>query len=217
MHLHSLEAKASEPGLMKRNPTNWLDFNANEREGEQVRNGERKAKRVREKWNGRGSSRNFFLLSSKTQTRSGTSAHPMEAVADWLWCKENILRKNISRKSNTHNNTSEISQEPCSLVVFWYCYLVQLGCHYTLMSFENISRFVRIGIAPFCYDGGAVIGLLDLWNATNIRHGHNGAIFWRSVKKKEARIREGVEWEEQMLYFSSVSFSHCGLKSWRDD
>lgn len=37
------------------------------------------------------------------------------------------------------------------------------------------------------------------------------------VWKKEARIREGVEWEEQMLYFSGVSFSHCGLKSWRDD
>lgn len=60
------------------------------------------------------------------------------------------------------------------------------------MSFQNISRFVRIGIAPFCYDGGAVIGLLNIWNATNIRRGHNRAIFWRSVKK-EARIREGVE------------------------
>lgn len=34
MHLHSLEAKASEPGLMKRKPGNWLDFNANEREQE---------------------------------------------------------------------------------------------------------------------------------------------------------------------------------------
>jgi hypothetical protein len=33
MHLHSLEAKASEPSLMKRNPRNHRDFNGNAREG----------------------------------------------------------------------------------------------------------------------------------------------------------------------------------------
>lgn len=86
MHLHSLEAKASEPGLMKRNPSNWLDFNANERERETERVRGRKKKK---------SSRNFFFSSSSAalhKTRSGTSAHPMEVVAQWLWCKENILK-----------------------------------------------------------------------------------------------------------------------------
>lgn len=47
MHLHSLEAKASEPGLMKRKPGNWLDFNANEREQEtEMTEGKKSEERV---------------------------------------------------------------------------------------------------------------------------------------------------------------------------
>lgn len=51
MHLHSLEAKASEPGLMKRKPGNWLDFNANEREREteMIQKGEKSEEEGREK------------------------------------------------------------------------------------------------------------------------------------------------------------------------
>lgn len=34
----------------------------------------------------------FLFSVALHKTRAGTSAHPMEVVADWLWCNENILK-----------------------------------------------------------------------------------------------------------------------------
>lgn len=89
MHLHSLEAKASQPGLMKRKPGNWLDFNANEREskrqkwyrGEEIRGGERKK-----------SSGNFLPLSSTVTQSNMTPVNPREAQNSRLSRNQDFLQ-----------------------------------------------------------------------------------------------------------------------------
>lgn len=74
MHLHSLEAKASEPGLMKRKPGNWLDFNANEREQEteMTQRGEKSEEEGRKK------PQELFSLSGAVMQSDVTPVGPSE-------------------------------------------------------------------------------------------------------------------------------------------
>lgn len=167
MHLHSLEAKASEPGLMKRNPSNWLDFNANEREWETEREGERE----REKWDGRGKKKKAvgtFLSSSvalhKTKIGNICTSH---GGCRWLTLMQ---REHTEGGASPDKVTSRKHFHAIIRVMFHWSRLILLfsaACLSATLGDERQLRiFGRYVGASFCYDGIAATALLELWWAT---------------------------------------------------
>lgn len=133
MHLHSLEANASEPGLMKRNPSNCSDFNANERERETE--GERQWKRSEtcaRVWQGAFKTLRE-LFSSSVAAHKWDQGHlciPWRLSLTDFDAKGTYWRRSVSRNKQQAQRRSHAITESCSVVAFWFDYLESFGCHY---------------------------------------------------------------------------------------
>lgn len=133
MHLHSLEAKASEPGLMKRNLSNCLDFNANERERETE--GERQWKRSEMcvcvcvcRWAFKKPKELFPLqLQNTNEIRDICASH-----GGCLWLT--LMQREHTEGGTPPETSSKRKDVPAQSWVVFYCsFLILLesfSCHY---------------------------------------------------------------------------------------
>lgn len=153
--------------------------------------------------------------------RSGTSAHPMEVVADSLWCKENILkavRLLIKKQAEKHFIAiiRVMFHQSCLILLYVAVCLSTRKC--------QLRSFRRSVGASCCCDGRAAPGLLEMGKMG----GRNRAISRRKVwacvmmrkesyaegKEERKKEREGVKHFLDLavsLLFSSVAWSQGGM------